>query len=467
MISNRFEFECRTSVRMRYFAQTFLDNKMAPVNAHQRRMILISVIKYLLTTVSTALQLNFVLLVQILVQHQALQQELSQALADNNLALRRYRQLRNRYLRRKKRGNWKNPGRTDKWWRNFLNDTMLPEEWMFNFRMSKENFMALEERLKPHIQPSPDSFRVDTIKKKKKLAMTLYYLKDQGSLRMTSNQFGVSKATLSLTIRKVCFAIKNVLGPELIKFPKTKTDLEQVMYKFEEKFGFPMVAGCVDGTHIPIKQPHENSHDYFCYKMKYSLNVQAICDQEGLFLDVDCSWPGSVHDAKVFANSQVHKLFQEKKLPVVERKLNANDEIAVGPVLLGDPAYPLLPGVLKEYGSCSCNEEVIFNQKLRLVRNQIECAFGRLKARWRILNRPTDLDIEYVPTIVYACFVLHNYCELAKSTLSQEAVNKKIAEDRQMQDCTHHSCKDRLYLYDAKRGNLVRETFKNHFKSSS
>ena len=97
--------------------------QMAPVNA--RRRILIFLIKCLLTTVSSALQVNFVLLVKMLVQHQALKRELSQSLADNNLALRRYRQLRNRFLKRKKRGNWRNPGRTDKWWRNFLNETML------------------------------------------------------------------------------------------------------------------------------------------------------------------------------------------------------------------------------------------------------------------------------------------------------------------------------------------------------
>ena len=51
---------------------------------------------------------------------------------------------------------------------------------------------------------------------------------------------------------------------------------------------------------------------------------------------------------------------------------------------------------MKEHATCTTNEEVIFDEMLRSVRNQIECAFGRLKARWRILNRPMDIS-SYIP----------------------------------------------------------------------
>ena len=64
---------------------------------------------------------------------------------------------------------------------------------------------------------------------------------------------------------------------------------------------------------------------------------------------------------------------------------------------------------MKEYAVCQGNDEVMFNSRLRSERNQIERAFGRLKARWRILLRPMDLNFEDIPDILLVCFVLPNF----------------------------------------------------------
>ena len=92
-------------------------------------------------------------------------------------------------------------------------------------------------------------------------------------------------------------AIINNLRKRYIVLPSTRADLEKAAGNFDKKIGFPHVIGCVDGTHIPIIQPKANAHDYFCYKMKYSLNCHTVCDQKGQFIDVEVKWPGSVNDA--------------------------------------------------------------------------------------------------------------------------------------------------------------------------
>ena len=57
----------------------------------------------------------------------------------------------------------------------------------------------------------------------------------------------------------------------------------------------------------------------------------------------------------------------------------------------------------------------MFSNLLRSARNQVECSFGRLKARWGFLRRMVDLKLETVPTVIYCCFVLHNIFEMGRN----------------------------------------------------
>lgn len=181
--------------------------------------------------------------------------------------------------------------------------------------MSKNNFKQLCNQLRPFIGPKPRCPNYRAMSVEKKVATALYYLKDTGSLWMTANTFGIHQCTVSKVVDEVCTAISNHLGPKYIFLPKTSQEMREKVSEFELKFG--MIQAFVDGTHIPIKSPKGNSQDYFCYKQFYSLNVQAVCDYRGMFMDVDCRWPGSVHDAKVFANSTINKSLINGEMPVM------------------------------------------------------------------------------------------------------------------------------------------------------
>jgi hypothetical protein len=132
------------------------------------------------------------------------------------------------------------------------------------------------------IEPDLNAVR-EFLSPEKKVAMTIYYLKDQGFYLMTCNAFGVGKSTLSTVVKEVCKAINQRVGPRYLNLPKSEMEMSILINNFHKKFGLPQVFSCVDGTHIPIKQPTENPHDYFCYKMKYTFNCQAICDHKGRF----------------------------------------------------------------------------------------------------------------------------------------------------------------------------------------
>lgn len=207
---------------------------------------------------------------------------------------------------------WRRPGRTEQWWLNLFNGDLPELEWKKNLRMDRDVFMKMAEELRPHLEPGRSPRGLDVLTVKKQLALTLYFLKDQGSLSMTANTFGVASNTVSTVVRKVCATITRVLGPRYIKLPQNDREMEELITGMENEYGFPQGFGCIDGTHVAIRQPTENPNDYFSYKQKYTINIQAVCDWRGRFIDVDVKWPGSVHDGRVFGNSRINKLLKEE-----------------------------------------------------------------------------------------------------------------------------------------------------------
>ena len=123
-------------------------------------------------------------------------------------------------------------------------------------------------------------------------------------------------------------------------------------------------------------------------------------------MDVVVKWPGCVHDAQMFANSNLCQMLKEVSIPQFLRHF-LNDEDPVPVFLLGDPAHPFMPFLMKEYANGGCTpQEQYFGLKLCSARNVIECSFGRLKARFGALRRAMDTNIDELLNVIYACFVL-------------------------------------------------------------
>ena len=82
---------------------------------------------------------------------------------------------------------------------------------------------------------------------KKKLAITLYYLKDTGSLWMTANTFGVHQYTVSKTLPEVSQAVNYILGLKYLYVPRNTEEMGEIVSKFEVKSGILQAFGCIDG----------------------------------------------------------------------------------------------------------------------------------------------------------------------------------------------------------------------------
>ncbi len=156
----------------------------------EQEFLLFSVITQLNALIAVILQLNGIISTWLAFQNLAWNQIACHATSRRSYYLDKLKKSKLKRLQRKKRKLWFKPGRTDLWWQNLVNGEAMDECWRKNFRLTREEFDDLVKQLEPQISsgnsPSPN-YRALSLEKK--VAITLYYLKDTGSLNMTANAF--------------------------------------------------------------------------------------------------------------------------------------------------------------------------------------------------------------------------------------------------------------------------------------
>jgi hypothetical protein len=285
--------------------------------------------------------------------------------------------------------------------------------WSKLVRVSRPTFQYLVESLTPALETEVSwAFRnipnrVLTVDRQ--IAIALRRLATGDSAFSISELLGVSEATVYLLTKKVCKAIWGILKPSHLTWPTEREAIVKLIQGFSARAGLPNCCGAIDCTHFLIDLPDkEASTCWFDRDHNYGMIMQAVVDAEGKFLDVCIGWPGSVNDARVLKNSELfHK---------VERGEWLNGDpvetagVQIGQYIVGDAGYPHYPWLLVPFpGAFLPNVKDRFNYFQSVTRIIVEIAFGRLKGIWRILmRRMYRPDIDFLPTLIGACSVLHN-----------------------------------------------------------
>ena len=71
------------------------------------------------------------------------------------------------------------------------------------------------------------------------MAITLYYLSDEGKYRKVANAFGISRWSVSIIVRRVCAAISEYLGPIYVRLSTSEREVQKLVSQFHVYHGFP------------------------------------------------------------------------------------------------------------------------------------------------------------------------------------------------------------------------------------
>ena len=345
---------------------------------------------------------------------------------------------------------WSKPKSLD-WYTNIVAN-MSSKEFMEHFRVSRSTFNFLVEKLRPALQKMDTNMR-PAIEVERRVAMSLHFLASCEEYRVLGSLFGSGTSTCNDIVKEFVQAVNTVLLKEYISFPQTTEDLKRSCSEFESILGFPQCVGAIDGSHIPVNAPSDDSVSYYCYKGYCSSILFAVVDARCRYIYISVGNPGKNNDAYLYTISSIKEILDSSFFDTYEREM-AGEKVPV--CIMGDSAFPLQRHLLKPYPEhCGLDDiEYNFNKVFCGGRRIVENAFGRTKARFRIVYKKMEADIWFCDEIIKACCVLHNICVERNETCPREWVLRAQKDnDEIIQSATKRS----TTVGDNGPGNKVRD----------
>lgn len=221
-------------------------------------------------------------------------------------------------------------------------------------------------------------------------------------------QFRMHYTTVGLIVKAVSKAIWRNLVQIHMPAPTVEL-LRQIATKNYQLWGFPNCAGGLDSKHIKVICPDNSGSMNYNYKNFFSTVLQGVADGDYKFVCIDVGGYGRQSDGGTFSASDLYKNINNGSFLFPEPEFLPETQVEAPFVLVGDEAYPLLSYLLRPYGGKGLDGvKKHFNDRLSRIRKCIECAFGILRAKWRILATSIDTSLETADDIVKALCLLHN-----------------------------------------------------------
>lgn len=252
-------------------------------------------------------------------------------------------------------------------------------------------------------------------KTKKQLMLYLFvfnrFLGTGESFTNLAFQYRLGKSTVAESVHMTCRAIEEQMMAS--QFPRpTEHMWRAIASKFWDKWNFPNCLGAIDGKHVTIMSPAHSGSLFFNYKRTFSIVLLALADAEYRFTFVQVGDFGRTSDGGVFSGSALGRGMEAKTLSVPADCPLPGSGVQ-GPLpytMVGDAAFPLKTYLMRPFpGNRIPRWRQMFNYRLSRARMIVECAFGILSSRWRVLHTRINVKPDNADSIVTAACILHNF----------------------------------------------------------
>ena len=320
---------------------------------------------------------------------------------------------------------WYVKPRSTCWFNEYLFNIYTPEMFYDILRMRRRTFDRLVDDLRPFIQGQSTHWR-QPISVEKKVVVTLFKLMYGVCIPLVADRAALGKSTVHEILRQVCYAISTHLG-HLIAWPVGRR-LVRTAEGFQSKQGFPNCIGAIDGSHIYVSAPTNTivAADHRNRYKSFSILLQGVVDAKCYFTSINTGPPGSLHDSAHFKSTELYRKVDEGIMGGFhDDPLTWGTGLSFPPYIVADRGYPLLswcitPFKMGPMGLALTREEAWFNRKHSSTRMSVERGFGILKSRFKEIGTKSSLKLDFLPTVVHACCVLHNILLASKDrTLDQ------------------------------------------------
>ncbi|VDP11681.1 unnamed protein product [Heligmosomoides polygyrus] len=284
--------------------------------------------------------------------------------------------------------------------------SQTPEAFLTYTRLTPEEFEELFEHLGGRLHHA--STHAAPIGARQRMCIYLRFVGNGFNFTTLSQEFSCGKATVSAIVSEVTEAI--IEGETHHAFPPiTRSYLEEVAARAEEKFDYPRAVGFLDGRHVAIKKPNGGIETYLNYKNFQSVVLMAVCDVDHRFLIFDVGTPGQQGDTSVFQHSSIRTFFDECD-DVFPETCDLGD---VGPVqyhILTDDGFGQDRRYIEPFPANLANtgSKRRFNAKHAVARKTIDATFDMLQRRFAVLQKPLQLEPHRGTRLVTSLLILHN-----------------------------------------------------------